>query len=179
MDSRDEAIVAGLRGYFMAREDITFALLFGSWATGRRHAESDLDLAIYVRSPGQGIDLEECDRFFPGEDGIWTDVERISGTVTDLVVLNRAPATVAAAALGKAVLMACADPGIFRRYVNAVTTLAEDERAFAREFLLIKARSRSLSEIDRDRLVRIVDFMETELEDDAGGACAASAPDIP
>jgi uncharacterized protein YutE (UPF0331/DUF86 family) len=43
--------------------------------------------------------------------------------------------------------------------------LAEEEREFADDFVRIKDRSRSLSEIDRSRLVRIVDFLEDELSD--------------
>ena len=48
---------------------------------------------------------------------------------------------------------ACGRAGedLYGRYTRAATLLAEDERCFAESFLRIKARSRSLSEIDRDR----------------------------
>ncbi|MEI6385207.1 MAG: hypothetical protein WCQ50_01135 [Spirochaetota bacterium] len=69
----------------------------------------------------------------------------------DLVVLNRAASTIAAAALTEGILLGCKDEDLYGRYTRAATLLAEDERCFAESFLRIKARSRSLSEIDRDR----------------------------
>jgi uncharacterized protein YutE (UPF0331/DUF86 family) len=87
------------------------------------------------------------------------------GERVDLVVLNRVAATVAAAALIEGVLVCCRDERLYRRFLLAATLLAEDERRFAESYLSIKARSRSISEIDRDRLARIVDFIRTELAD--------------
>ena len=57
------------------------------------------------------------------------------------------------------------DPSLARRLGLIFSSVAEDFRALTREFWDIKQRSRSLSEVDRDRLVRAVDFLESELAD--------------
>ena len=162
-----------LSGYFSARSDVAFAYLFGSAASGRATAESDVDVAVYLceaaavsPNPGRVLpDVEEHELRFPGEDEIWADVERICGSQVDLVVLNRAPASIAAGAMLTGTLLHSTDESLRMVYFLTVTTLAEDERDFAEDFVRIKERSRSLSEIDRSRLVRIVDFLEDELAD--------------
>lgn len=173
---------ADLSAYFSTRADVAFAVLFGSAASGRRTVESDVDIAVYLVEPaptrGAGgdtatpvrrapttPDVEDPERTFPNEDDIWAAVECIAGSSVDLVVLNRAPATVAAAALLTGTELAVNDRAIFTEYSLVVTSLAEEERDFADDFVRIKERSRSLSEIDRSRLVRIVDFLDDELED--------------
>lgn len=171
MPSRLESDLAAL---FSSRADVAFALLFGSAASGRRTAESDVDLAVYFvdtpadpAAPAAPPDVEEPDRVFPGEDEVWSQAERTAGGPVDLVVLNRAPATVAAAALLTGRALAVNDTTLYTTYYLVVTTLAEDERDFADDFVRVKRRSRSLSEIDRSRLVRIVDFLDDELADAA------------
>ncbi len=161
-----------LRDYFCARDDVAFAWLFGSQASGRAGAESDVDIAVYLVDPDEAAtrsrrlpDIEVAERTFPAEDEIWGDVERICDRSVDLVVLNRAPATIAAGVLLTGTPLVNHDPALSSRYFLAVTTLAEDERDFTHDYVLTKERSRSLSEIDRTRLVRIVDFLADELED--------------
>jgi uncharacterized protein YutE (UPF0331/DUF86 family)/predicted nucleotidyltransferase len=158
-------VLEGLKSYFSARDDVAFALLFGSRAKGRPRGDSDWDIAVYLKGDTGSLDLEDPGRDFPSEGRIWNDLERIAGAAVDLVVLNRAPATVAAAALHEGSLLACSDRRTYDRYLLAATLLAEDEREFAREYDRIKARSASLSEIDRDRLLRIIAFIESELAD--------------
>ena len=161
MDDR----IGRLKEYFSARDDISFALLFGSRASGLVHAQSDWDIAVYFRAEGGHLDLEEADGRFAGEAAMWSGTEDIVGASVDLVVLNRAPATLSSSALSSGILLACPDRRTHGRFELAASLLAQDEREFAREFAAIKARSSSLSEIDRDRLLRIVDFIETELAD--------------
>ncbi|MFW6231896.1 MAG: nucleotidyltransferase domain-containing protein, partial [Spirochaetota bacterium] len=65
-----------LEALFSSRADVAFALLFGSAASGRRTAESDVDLAVYFVDAPAGAppalpDVEEPERSFPGEDEIW------------------------------------------------------------------------------------------------------------
>jgi len=162
-------LYANLSEYFAARKDVAFVYLFGSTASGRAHTESDVDVAVYLRDPEGPArslpDIEEADRRFGAEDQIWADAERICRTDVDLVILNRAPAAIAAGAMLTGKLLHSEDEHLRLAYFLTVTTLAEDERDFADDYVRIKARSRSLSEIDRARLVRIVDFLEDELAD--------------
>ena len=141
-----------------AREDIAFGVLFGSAAKGRRTEESDTDIALYFVAPEQEGPRPlqvEVEAFFQGEEAIWRELERIVGTEVDLVVLNRAPATVAAAAIREGETLLVADASLYLRYMLAVTQQAEDFRIMLRELLEVRKRSSSLSENDRLRLERI------------------------
>lgn len=141
------------------------AFVFGSQAKGTNTDESDVDVAVYL-SPvdPSGIDIE-IDREFASETEIWDDVERCLGREVDLVVLNRAPATLAAAVFYEGNPVVVKNDDVYWRFFLEITREAEDFRGFIREFRSIKSRSRSLSEVDRARLERILDFLDDELED--------------
>lgn len=153
-----------LQQLFAQHPDVAFAMLFGSAASGRQVAESDVDIAVYF-VPDAGIDLERPDARFASEAKLWAASEEICGREVDFVVLNRAPATVAAAALLTGHRLALNHPGLYRAYFNAVTSLAEEERAFAEDYIRVRRRSRSLAPVDRDRLLRTLDYLRTELDD--------------
>ena len=42
-------VVEKLEEYFISRKDICFAFLFGSPATGKTFAESDIEIAVYLK----------------------------------------------------------------------------------------------------------------------------------
>ena len=46
-----QAIVSLLSDYFANRDDIDAAILYGSFASGKFHAKSDIDIAIHSKSP--------------------------------------------------------------------------------------------------------------------------------
>ena len=122
-----------------------------------------MDVALYQASAGK---LEiEVDRELEREAEIQVALERATQRNVDLLTLNRAPATVCAAALltGRPVLLR--DGALYTRYLLAVTTVASDFLETESEYRVIRDRSRSLSPIDRGRLQRILDFIETELQD--------------
>ena len=157
----DHAVEHALERY----PQVSFAVLFGSAVTGRLRADSDLDVAIYGDSGGL---LEiETDREIEGEAEIQVDLERATNRNTDLLVLNRAPATVCAAALltGRPVLVR--DGALFRRYFLAVTDVASLFLETEREFREIRNRE-SLSNFDRSRLERLLEFIDEEMQDRAG-----------
>lgn len=118
-----------------------------------------------AQHPRTPIPDVETDHEFPSESGLWSDLERICGRNVDLVVLNRAAATVAAGALLTGELLIDTNPALYRKFFLTVTSLAEEEREFVTDYVAIKQRSRSLSEVDRARLLRIIDFLEDELQD--------------
>ena len=159
-----------LQQLFAQHPDVAFAMLFGSAASGRQVAESDVDIAVYfvpaaAAESDVGIDFERPNARFASEAKLWAASEEICGREVDFVVLNRAPATVAAAALLTGHRLALNHPGLYRAYFNAVTSLAEEERAFAEDYIRVRRRSRSLAPVDRDRLLRTLDYLRTELED--------------
>lgn len=142
---------------------LTFAVLFGSAASGRLRPDSDVDVAVYGESAGR-LEIEQ-EREIDRETEIQIALERAIQRNVELLILNRSPATVCAAALtsGRVVLMR--DESFYSRYFLAVTSVAIDFLQTEREYRAVRDRSRSLSPIDRSRLERIVDFIDTELED--------------
>jgi len=153
-----------LKHYFLSRPDVAMAFLFGSAARSQQTADSDLDIAIYFYPPSASLEWEEQGEY-PEEDRIWAEVERITSIDTDLLVLNRAPATVAYAVLEEDCPIVVKNISLYWGLLLAVSSAAEDFRQFTREFLEIKQRSRSLSDVDKDRLLRVVDFLSSEIAD--------------
>jgi len=163
MESIEKKITL-LRDYFLKQRDISMAFIFGSYARGGEISESDFDLAVYFKPEGELLEWEEI-RFYSGEDRIWSDVERIVGVKTDLVILNRAPSTLAFSIIQEGRPIIIKDYSIYLRFFLTISSTAEDFREYVSDFWRIKQRSGSLSEIDKERLIRIVDFLETEMKD--------------
>ena len=57
------------------------------------------------------------------------------------------------------------DNSLYWRFFLSISFAAEDFRAFTRVYWAIKQRSKSLTDIDSDRLIHILDFIESELSD--------------
>lgn len=157
-------IIPRLSSYFADRPDTAFAFLFGSRARGEERGWSDVDIALYFYPKGGELEIEE-EVSYSAEDQIWADVEKICGFETDLLVINRAPARVAYSALSEGSPLYIADRSLYLRVLCATGRLFEEYGEFTESYMRIKERSSSLSDIDRDRLIRIIDFLETELED--------------
>ena len=137
MSAADE-IAAAVGSKLERFPHLTFAVLFGSAASGRLRPDSDVDVAVYGGSAGR---LEiEVEREIAHE--IQIALERATQRNVEILVLNRAPATVCAAALtsGRAVLMR--DEAFYSRYFLAVTSVAIDFRQTEREYRAIRDRSR-------------------------------------
>ncbi len=113
-----------------------------------RH-DSDLDVAVYGAS-GRYLEIE-TNRKLAGEGKIQLAVERETGRNVDLLVLNRAPATVCASAVTTGIPVVVRDDSVFSRYRLAVTSVAIDFLETEREWRAIRARSASLSPQDRAR----------------------------
>lgn len=162
MSAADE-ITAAVGGGLERFPQLTFAVLFGSAAAGRMRPDSDIDVAVYGAAGGR-LEIEQ-DREIDRETELQIALERATQRNVELLILNRAPATVCAAALttGRIVLMR--DRAFYTRYLLAVTSAATDFLRTEGEYRAIRGRSRSLSPVDRSRLERIVDFIDTELED--------------
>ena len=162
MQPTDELVTA-IRRALKAVPRIEFSVLFGSAASGRLRQDSDLDIAVYCESGGR-LEIEE-QREVAEEVAVQIALERASGRNVDLLVLNRAPATVCASALLTGRLLTVGNRELYTRYFLAVTSAAIDFLETEGEYRAIAARSRSLSDIDRSRLLRIIDFIAEELQD--------------
>lgn len=157
-------IIESLRSYFSRREDIAFAVVFGSLARGEMRNWSDIDVGVYFYPTSGVLELEDK-VYYDAEDKIWADIEKISGLEADFLVMNRAPARVVYSALCEGRSLCIRDRVLYLRVLLATGRLFEEYGEFTQTYLQIKARSKSLSKIDKDRLVRIIDFLETEISD--------------
>ncbi len=153
-----------LRKYLSARTDVVLAYVFGSRAKGTQTRESDCDIAVYLRPESGRMECEERGRY-PQADVIWNDAERILRSEVDLVVLNRAPASLVFEILRNGRSLVRKDKGLWLDFLVTVGTLAEDFRHFLADFWSIKRHSSSMSRTDKTRLMRIVDFLKDELKE--------------
>ena len=136
-----DRIIAELRAYLEGEEDVRMAFLFGSWAKEQETIESDLDVAVYLRT---SCPAEEWEGGFSNpdkEDEIWARIERIAGREADLIVLNRAPATVADSAL-RGISLAVKDRRLFLNFLLRITSEASDFRDWMDEFWRLKEARR-------------------------------------
>ncbi|MBN2038723.1 MAG: DUF86 domain-containing protein [Spirochaetes bacterium] len=153
-----------LKEYFELNHNILMAFIFGSYSRHNETSESDFDIAIYFSPEENKIEWEE-EKIYPYEDIIWTDLEKITGINTDLIVLNRAPSNLAYSVIQDGIPIIIKDYAYYLRFFLCISSAAEDFRDYIADYWKIKQRSKSISEIDRIRLIKTIDFMETELKD--------------
>jgi uncharacterized protein YutE (UPF0331/DUF86 family)/predicted nucleotidyltransferase len=153
-----------LKEYFEKNQDILMAFLFGSYATGNQISESDIDIAVYFTPTEKKIEWEE-EKTYKNENIIWNDIEEIAGVKTDFIVLNRAPSNLAFSIIQDGIPIIIKDPAYFLRFFLCISSAAEDFRKFTKDFWEIKQRSASISEIDKSRLIYLIDFLKSELND--------------
>jgi len=137
-----------LKEYFENRPDVEMAFIFGSRAKGQETSESDADVAVYFKPASGYLEFEKSVEY-KDENKIWGDVEKILGISTDLVVLNRAPATIADSIIREGEPIIIKNQKIYLDFLLRATSDATDFREFVKDFWEIKQRSRSLSPQDK------------------------------
>lgn len=120
-------MVEELERYFDRRENIAFAFLYGSQAVGNATKLSDVDIAVYFYPEKRHPIEYEKELFYPAENEIWADLERLLNKEVELLVLNRVSASVAASAI-RGTPLAINDWGLYLDFMEIVTTEAEDFR---------------------------------------------------
>lgn len=166
MDQQSHEMIAKLTAFFSGQPAVAMAFLFGSRATNRATGESDTDLAVYFQPAGKEIEWEAA-TIYPQEDELWSGLERLLRQNVDFVVLNRAPATIAFEVLRTGTPLLIRDRGLYLDFYLRVSSEGMDFAGFVRDWWEIRERSASLSEIDRQRLIRLATFLERELTDRA------------
>lgn len=161
---KQDILMQKLKKYFEERDDILMAFMFGSYIKGQQTSESDFDIAVYFKPKDKTLEWETTDSY-PDEDKIWGDIEKIIGYRTDFVVMNRAPSTLAYSIIQEGLPIAIKNRAFYLRFFLMISSAAEYFRDFTKDFWEIKQRSSSLNEIDKDRLIRIIDFLDAELKD--------------
>ena len=120
-----------LNAYFEKRDDVAFAFLFGSAITGRVRKEGDIDIAVYFRSE-HGVEWELSGKRWQAEALIALDLERLLKKEIDLIVLNRARATLADEIIRKGMPIIIKDTGLLLDFLCIVS----DEAEYVREWML-------------------------------------------
>ena len=126
-----DILLKPLRAYFEKRDDVAFAFLFGSSVTGRVRSEGDVDIAVYFR-PEHGVEWELSGKRWKAEARIALDLERLLKKEIDLVVLNRARATLADEIIRKGTPIIIKDTGLLLDFLCIVS----DEAEYVREWML-------------------------------------------
>lgn len=161
MEDHEKKII-DLREYFAKRDDVVMAFLFGSQATPQPRVVSDWDIAIYLTPINSEVEWEEK-REYPQEDHIWRDCTKILNTDNiDLLILNRAPASIAETAL-RGTILVVKNWSLWLKFMRIITTEAEDYRRFVDEMYAISQRAHSLAERDAEDLKRTIKFLEEQV----------------
>ncbi|MEW6457072.1 MAG: nucleotidyltransferase domain-containing protein [Acidobacteriota bacterium] len=112
---------------FKNRKEVAFSFLYGSQARGVATSLSDIDIAIYFYPKNRRpVEFEEL-VYYEKEDEIWLDIERLLKKEVELLVLNRAPATIAASAI-RGIPIVIRDWGLYLDFMEYVTSEAIDFR---------------------------------------------------
>lgn len=106
-----EEIIDKLKHLFSTTDEIVLAYLFGSFAEGKTHKFSDVDVAVYVR------DLQKENEFDYKMDLIGELNNILRSDDVDLVVLNNAPPTLKNRIIRYGLLVKCVDEAFRRRYL--------------------------------------------------------------
>jgi len=137
-----DGIIDALGPYFEQRDDILMAFLFGSWAAERFCDESDVDIAVYFKPQSGRMEWEATESRYDGEGVVWLEVERLLGGEVDLLVLNRAPSSIAESAISGAPIV-IKDRGLYLDFMLRVTSEAIDFREFISGYWMLKEEMRA------------------------------------
>ena len=147
-----------LKKYFEQEPSVLLAFLFGSQVQGFHHAGSDWDIGVYFKPSEGRLEWEEA-KFYSEEAKIWREIEKIVKKEVDLVVINRVPVSLVFSILNRGFPLVIKDRTIFLDLLLQTSSEAIDFREFVFDFWRIKKRAKSLSNEDKFRLLKIVDFL--------------------
>ncbi|MCM8787926.1 MAG: DUF86 domain-containing protein [Candidatus Omnitrophica bacterium] len=153
-----------LKDYFLKREEVVFAFLFGSQVRGFRMRESDVDMAVYFK-PEKGLEYE-TKRDYPCEDQIHFDLVKLLETDNvDLVVLNRANPVLVSSVLDYGVPLVIKDESLFWEFYILISREAQDFYEFVEDYWKIYQQANSLVPQQRVRLLERTQYLEIELKE--------------
>lgn len=147
-----------LKEYFLKKEEVLMAFIFGSFVNNREMIESDLDIAVYIKPEGKKIEIEEKKRY-PISYEIWSDIERIMERGVDIVILNQAFPSLIYNVLKKGIPIVIKEKKLFNLLYEISERETIDFIPFMEDYLKIKLSSTSLSEEDKPRLLKRIDFL--------------------
>ena len=135
--SSQTAQTDALREYLGRHELVIMAFLFGSWAKGHAGLDSDVDVAVYLRSEETASEEVEAGPLSQTAQDIWGNLERIIGREVDLVVLNDAAPSVALSAL-QGIPLVVKDRRLHLDFLLRTTSEAADFREWVEGYWQLK-----------------------------------------
>jgi uncharacterized protein YutE (UPF0331/DUF86 family)/predicted nucleotidyltransferase len=146
--------IKALKRYFEKKPEVILAFLFGSQSKNLSSKISDWDVAILLKEGHKkGKILSK----------IWADLVDILNSEVDLIPLDEAPPLLASRVLREGVPLKIKDRKIFLDYLIKAIDDAEYFLNFSKDYYQIYQRSKSLSEIDKARLRKIITFLESAI----------------
>ncbi|WP_425059167.1 hypothetical protein SCACP_38390 [Sporomusa carbonis] len=121
----EAALIASLESFFADRQEILFAWLFGSYASGRNNNYSDIDIAVYVKD--QAL-LNDSDWYL----SLKSEIMVLTHKEIDLIVLNHAKPLVKHVANMRKVVLLTRDPLFEAEYSLHIIKEYNDVRYWAR-----------------------------------------------
>lgn len=118
-------LIDELKTFFITRQEVLFAWLFGSYARGCSNSYSDLDIAIYVKDRGL---LHDIDWYL----GLKSDLMVLTHKEIDLIILNTAKPLVKHEANMKKVVLLSRDALFEAEYSLRIIKEYNDARYWAR-----------------------------------------------
>ena len=103
-------IISELKEHLSKDDNILFALLFGSYASGKQKKRSDIDVAVYFNSPPSGLDLFS----------LINTLSDICAADVDLIVLNTASPFLRHQVMKYGVALVIKERQIYRRFREGV-----------------------------------------------------------
>jgi len=157
-----------LKEYFAEQPAIVLAFLFGSYATGRAMEESDFDVGIYVKNyPATSVfELRgRPEKVRKIESGIGRGITRIVDKDVNLIIMNKAPASLVSNIFKTGIPLAVKDKKLYWELYLKVSSEAEDFLRFLIDFRRIKQEAKSLSKEEEARLRVRVDYLENRMKE--------------
>lgn len=155
-----------LKGYFLKREDVLMAFIFGSYACGRQMEESDFDVAVYFlpkKAPGR-----EQEIYYENEDSVYSDISGIVQKEIDLVCMNYAPASLVSYVIKDGIPLVIKDRRLHLETYLRVSAETEDFLEFSEDYYQIYKKARSLTAEQKERLLVRLQFLDLEVKELSG-----------
>ncbi len=151
-----------LKMYFQKNKEVLMAFLFGSRAKGLEGKDSDWDIGVYFK-PKEYLELESI-KEYKREKNLWSDLVNILETDNlDLVVLNRAKASVLYSALVNSLPIIIKNYKLYYDLLCKAGYEAFDWYQFVEEFYEISKKSKSLLPEAKTRIRERLNFLRREL----------------
>lgn len=151
-----------LKGYFLKREDVLMAFIFGSYACGRQMEESDFDVAVYFLP--KKTDGREQEIYYENEDSVYSDISGIVQKEIDLVCMNYAPASLVSYVIKEGIPLVIKDGRLHLETYLKASAETEDFLEFSEDYYRIKQKAQSLNPEQRERLMVRFDYLKNELK---------------